>query len=121
MKKYIRYKIDKELEKKRNDADRSLFRAKCRFVKWDLCIRMGREPTKDEVLGVAMDNPLTILEVRECIRAYKRNRLARKRAEMNGDPLNNWENLRSPWQKQNTLTDADARLQLEFLKECELP
>ncbi len=120
MQKKFRHKIDKDLEAKRAKADRSLFLAKCRFIKWDLFIRMGHEPTRDEIVGVAMDNPLTILEVRERIRAYKRERLARRRAEIHGESINNWENLRTPWQRQNTMSENDARLHLEFFKKSEL-
>jgi len=120
MTKNFRYKIDKNLEKKRDAADRSLHFAKCRFVKWDLAIRMGRMPTKDEILGIALDNPLTILEVRECIRTFKKERFAKRRQEQQGDPINTWETLKLPGERRNSISENDARFHLELLREMDL-
>jgi hypothetical protein len=117
MKKQFRYKTDKELKTKRNDADRSLYRAKCRFVKWDLTIRMGRSPTQHEILGVVCDNPLTIIEVRERIRAFKRERLAKRRLAEQGDPINTWESLNLPFDRRNSTTEEDALLHLQMLRD----
>lgn len=119
MMKYFRYKIDKDLEKKRIHADRSLFRAKCRFVKWDLTIRMGRAPTQEEIIGIVLDNPLTILEVRERIRAFKRERIA-KRREQEADPINTWANLKLPLERRNSISEEAAKLHLELLSESDL-
>jgi len=78
-------------------------------------------PTQDEIMGIVLDNPLTILEVRECIRAFNRERLAKRRQEQQGDPFNTWETLALPGERRHSISEEDARLHLELLRMQQSP